>query len=68
MVCTFVYTTEEEWGEGLKVLSTYIPESCDYRAQNGDVIHYHYVGMLDDGTEFGKRSVGCSVKILHMYT
>ena len=48
--------SEEEWGEGLKVLRTYLPESCEFRAQNGDVIHYHYVGRLDNGTEFGKRS------------
>ena len=48
---------EEEWGEGLKVLRTYVPGQCEFRAQNGDVIHYHYVGRLDNGTEFGKRSV-----------
>ena len=47
---------EEELGEGLKVLRTYVPELCESRAQNGDVIHYHYVGRLDNGTEFGKRS------------
>lgn len=49
-----VLGVEEEWGEGLKVLSTYLPESCDHRARNGDVVHYHYVGRLDNGTEFGK--------------
>ena len=48
---------EEDWGSGLKVLSTYLPDSCDYRAQNGDVVHYHYVGRLDNGKEFGKRLV-----------
>ncbi|CAI8027768.1 hypothetical protein GBAR_LOCUS15816, partial [Geodia barretti] len=46
---------EEEWGEGLKVLRTYVPGQCEVRAQNGDVVHYHYVGRLDNGTEFGKR-------------
>ena len=61
MLCMYNYTcmhnyyVEEEWGEGLKVLSTYLPESCDHRARNGDVVHYHYVGRLDNGTEFGKR-------------
>lgn len=49
-----VVGVEEEWGEGLKVLRTYVPQQCEFRAQNGDVIHYHYVGRLDDGTEFGK--------------
>lgn len=48
---------EEDWGQGLKVLSTYLPDSCEYKAQNGDVIHYHYVGRLDNGKEFGKRLV-----------
>ena len=34
-----------------------MPEQCEFKAQNGDVIHYHYVGRLDNGTEFGKRLV-----------
>ena len=47
---------EENWGDGLKVLVTYRPKSCTHRAQQGDVIHYHYVGRLaSDGTIFGKR-------------
>ena len=52
----YVYV-EEDLGEGLKVLSTYLPESCEHKAQANDVIHYHYVGRLDNGTEFGKRFV-----------
>lgn len=48
--------TEEDWGEGLKVLSTFIPDLCEHKAKTGDVIHYHYVGRLgDDGTIFGRR-------------
>lgn len=39
------------------MLRTYLPESCEHRAQSNDVIHYHYVGRLDNGTEFGKRLV-----------
>ena len=39
------------------MLSTYLPDSCEHRTRSGDVVHYHYVGRLDDGKEFGKRSV-----------
>ena len=50
------FNAEEDWGEGLKVLSTFIPELCKHKAKTGDVIHYHYVGRLgDDGTIFGRR-------------
>jgi FK506-binding protein 2 len=46
---------EENWGDGLKVLVTYRPKSCQHHAQRGDIIHYHYVGRLaEDGTIFGK--------------
>lgn len=47
---------EEDWGEGLKVLATYLPERCEHRARTDDVIHYHYVGRLaSTGEVFGKR-------------
>lgn len=49
---------EEDWGDGLKVLRTYIPKICEHQAKRGDVIHYHYVGRLSkDGSVFGKRLV-----------
>ena len=38
-------------------MTTYLPEKCEHQTRNNDVIHYHYVGMLTDGTEFGKRYV-----------
>lgn len=47
---------EEDWGNGLKVLTTYMPPQCEFQAKKSDIIHYHYVGRLaSDGTEFGKR-------------
>ena len=47
---------EEDWGDGLKVLSIYKPKVCQYQAKKNDIIHYHYVGRLaSDGSEFGKR-------------
>ena len=50
------YAAEEDWGEGLKVLTTYMPENCEYAAENDDVIHYHYVGRLGGtGEVFGRR-------------
>lgn len=46
---------EEYWDDGLKVLSIYKPESCEHRTKKSDVIHYHYVGRLADGSVFGRR-------------
>lgn len=47
---------EEEWGDGLRVLRIYVPESCEHQAKRSDIIHYHYVGHLaEDGSVFGKR-------------
>lgn len=47
---------EEDWGEGLKVLSIYRPELCEHQTKKDDVIHYHYVGRLaNDGSVFGRR-------------
>ena len=51
-----VYYLEEDWGDGLRVLSTFRPDLCEHKAKTGDVIHYHYVGRLHgDGTIFGRR-------------
>ncbi len=48
--------SEEDRGEGLKVLVTFRPDNCQHKAKTGDVIHYHYVGRLgSNGQEFGKR-------------
>lgn len=55
---------EEDWGDGLRVLSTYRPESCEYQAKVNDVIHYHYVGRLSNGSVFGKRYCKPAIKLL----
>ena len=49
-------SAEEDWGGGLRVVSTFRPELCEHKAKTGDVIHYHYVGRLGhDGNIFGRR-------------
>lgn len=51
-----LFVSEEDWGGGLKVLTTHFPEHCEHRARQNDVIHYHYIGRLaSTGVEFGKR-------------
>ena len=51
-----VFDVEEDWGDGLKVLSTFRPVLCEHKAKTGDVIHYHYVVRLGhDGSIFGRR-------------
>ena len=56
--CSTLEYVEEDWGDGLKVLTTYMPPLCEFRAKKNDIIHYHYVGRLaSDGTEFGKRYI-----------
>ena len=55
---TFLYISEEDWGEGLRVLTTHRPDDCEHMAKKSDVIHYHYVGRLgENGDVFGKRFV-----------
>ena len=46
---------DEDWGDGLKVLTTFMPDDCQHRTKASDVVHYHYVGRLaQDGNTFGK--------------
>lgn len=37
---------------GLKVESLEVPETCDKKAQNGQMLTMHYTGTLEDGTKF----------------
>lgn len=46
---------DEDWGDGLKVLTIFKPAKCEHRTKASDVVHYHYVGRLGaDGRTFGK--------------
>ena len=57
-VPVFIICAEEDWGDGLRVLTTFMPESCDHRAKKDDIVHYHYVGRLEEnGNIFGRRLV-----------
>ena len=48
--------TEEDWGDGLRILKTYLPDECDHMTKKNDVVHYHYVGRLgENGNVFGRR-------------
>jgi FK506-binding protein 2 len=47
--------TEMDFGDGLRVLSIYKPNDCNYQAMNNDIVHYHYVGKLEKtGVIFGR--------------
>lgn len=59
-----MYFTNEllELSRGGQILTSSLPQlkievlekkdKCDYRSQDGDTIHWHYKGTLDDGTVF----------------
>ncbi|XP_070563147.1 peptidyl-prolyl cis-trans isomerase FKBP2-like [Ptychodera flava] len=38
--------------EGIQVVRTQIPKTCDFAAEDGDTLSIHYRGTLEDGTEF----------------
>lgn len=58
----YFYNELLELSRGGKVLASTLPqlkiedlekkEKCEYRSQDGDTIHWHYKGTLDDGTVF----------------
>lgn len=39
----------------LKVDSVYVPEGCESKSKNGDMLTMHYTGTLADGTKFDSR-------------
>jgi len=42
----------EEYPSGLKVEHVLVPDSCEVKAQNGNLLTMHYTGTLEDGTKF----------------
>lgn len=55
-VCTIHASAEEEKKEKKKlqigIKKRVDPELCTIKSKKGDVLHMHYSGMLEDGTEF----------------
>ncbi|KAH8232622.1 hypothetical protein KR032_010644 [Drosophila birchii] len=50
LILAFVATSLAE--SKLKIGITKRVENCKRQAKNGDLVHVHYKGTLDDGTEF----------------
>ncbi|XP_072030907.1 peptidyl-prolyl cis-trans isomerase FKBP2-like isoform X4 [Amphiura filiformis] len=54
-VCVFLEIRAEKGDKGEKKLQIGIKkrvEDCKQRSKNGDSLHMHYTGTLEDGTEF----------------
>lgn len=39
----------------LKIDVVSVPEGCDVKSKNGDMLTMHYTGTLTDGTKFDSR-------------
>lgn len=38
--------------EQLGVEQIFVPETCEQKSRNGDILYVHYIGTLTDGTQF----------------
>lgn len=45
----------ENFVPGFRAEQIFIPSDCTYRAREGDFMYQHYVGTLEDGTQFDSR-------------
>jgi len=51
-IATLTLAEPEVRPSGLKVEYVEVPESCDRKATNGQMLTMHYTGTLEDGTKF----------------
>merc|ERR1739848_307889 len=51
-IATLALAEPEVRPSGLKVEYVEVPESCDRKAKNGQMLTMHYTGTLEDGTKF----------------
>ena len=51
-IATLALAEPEVRPSGLKVEYVEVPENCDRKAMNGQMLTMHYTGTLEDGTKF----------------
>ena len=56
LVCFFVASVLADDAEGeLKIDVISVPDECESKSKNGDILSMHYTGTLLDGTKFDSR-------------
>ena len=51
-IATIALAEPEVRPSGLKVEYTLVPETCERKAMNGQMLTMHYTGTLEDGSKF----------------
>ena len=51
-IATLAVAKFETWPSGLQVEYISVPETCDIKPLNGELVLLHYTGALEDGTKF----------------
>mmetsp|Transcript_853 Transcript_853/g.1075 ORF Transcript_853/g.1075 Transcript_853/m.1075 type:complete len:221 (-) Transcript_853:202-864(-) len=41
--------------DGLKIITTFLPESCERKTKDGDYLSMHYTGTIDESSENGDK-------------